>query len=81
MLEIIKEVIFKWDPIGLMEFAPPDEYDDECCLILNEFAQTQESLGEIIYKVFKDNFGEAFQADLDNCLEVATEIESRISKS
>lgn len=81
MLEIIKEVVSKWDPIGLMEFAPSDEYDDECCLIFNEFAKTQESLGEIIYKVFKDNFGEEFRADLKKCLEIATEIESRVSKS
>ena len=80
MLEIIKEVVAEWDPIGLMEFAPLDEYDDECCLIFNEFTQTQESLGRVIHKVFKDNFGEEFQADLENCLEVAAEIERRISK-
>ena len=78
MLEVIKAVVAKWDPIGLMEFAPSDEYDDECCLIFIEFAKTQESLGKIIYKVIKDNFGEEFQADLENCVEVATEIESRI---
>lgn len=81
MLEIIKEVIVKWDPIGLMKFAPSDEYDDECYLIFNEFAETQESLGKIIYNVFKDNFGEEFQADLGKCVEVATEIESRVSKN
>ena len=77
MFEIIKEVVAKWDPIGLMEFAPPDEYDDECRLIFDEFAKKQESLDKIIYKVFKDNFGEEFQADLGNCLEVATEIKNR----
>lgn len=81
MLEIIKEVVAEWDPIGLMGFAPLDEYDDECCLIFNEFIQTQESLDKIIYKVFKDNFGEEFQADLENCIEVAAKIESRISKN
>ena len=81
MLEIIKEVVAEWDPICLMEFAPSDEYDDECWLIFNEFSQTQEMLGGIIYKVFKDNFGEEFQANLENCLEVAAEIESRINKS
>ena len=31
MLEIIKDIIVKWDPIGLMEYAPPDEYDN--CLL------------------------------------------------
>ena len=81
MFEIIKEVIVKWDPFGLMEFAPSDEYDDECSMILDEFSKKKEPLGTIIYKVFKDNFGDTFQADLENCLEVATRIESRISKS
>lgn len=81
MLEIIKEIITKWDPIGLMGFAPPDECDHECCLIFDEFANKKESLGKIIYEVFKDNFGEEFQADLGGCTAVASEIESRISKS
>lgn len=39
MFEIIKEVIVKWDPFGLMEFAPSDEYDDECRMILDEFSK------------------------------------------
>lgn len=80
MLEIIKEIVTEWDPIGLMGFAPSDEYDDECCLIFNEFVKMQEPLGEIMYKVFKDNFGEVFQADMEECLEAAAEIESRVSK-
>ena len=42
MLEIIKEIVTEWDPVGLMVFAPSDEYDDECCLIFNEFVKMQE---------------------------------------
>lgn len=79
MLEIIKEVIVKWDPIGLMEFAPSDEYDDECQMIFDRFAQKQELLGKIIYDIFINSFGEAFQDDLATCQKVAIEIENRIS--
>ena len=49
MLEIIKDIIVKWDPIGLMEYAPPDEYDNECHLILEALIKKQASLGKIIY--------------------------------
>ena len=77
MLQVIKEVITKWDPIGLMEFAPYDEYYGECLIILNELTLKQETLGRIIYRVFKNNFGEVFQADLKKCIEIATEIESQ----
>lgn len=80
MFEIIKEVIVKWDPIGLMGFAPPDEYDDECALILDEFIQNQESLGKVIYGVFSNSFGESFKEDLSKCMEVGEEIETRINK-
>ena len=79
MFEIIKEVIVKWDQIGLMEFAPSDEYDDECRMILDEFSKKKEPLGTIIYKVVKDNFGEIFQAESETCLKIAAEIEKRIS--
>lgn len=80
ILEIIKEVVAKWDPIGLMEFAPPDEYDNECCLIFDEYAKEKGSLGKTIYNVFKDSFGEEFQVDLSKCIEIATEMEERTSK-
>ncbi len=80
MLEIIKEIIVKWDPIGLMGFAPKDEYDYECYLIFFELEKKQESLDKIIYKVFKDSFEETFQADLARCAEIAVEIENRINK-
>lgn len=26
MLEVIREIVIKWDPIELMDFAPLDEY-------------------------------------------------------
>lgn len=78
MFEIIKDIIVKWDPIGLMEFAPPDEYDNECHLIFEALIKKQASLGKIIYDVFIDNFGEEFQVDLAKCMDVAAEIENRV---
>lgn len=81
MFEIINDVIVKWDPIGLMKFAPPDEYDDECGLIFDTFIKKQESLGKVIYDVFNNSFGESFQEDLSKCMEVGAEIEIRINKS
>lgn len=80
MFEIIKEIIVKWDPIDLMGFAPPDEYDDECRLILDKYTKTQESLDKIIYNIFSNKFGDTFQNDLATCQKVAKEIESKISK-
>lgn len=78
MFEIIKETIIKWDPIGLMGFAPLDEYDDECNLIFDAFIQKQGSLGQVIYDVFDNSFGESFRDDLSKCMEVGAEIELRL---
>ena len=72
MFNIIKEVIVKWDPIHLMGFAPQDEYDYECQLILDRFVKGQEILGEIIY--------EEFRIDISKCMEIAEEMEGRIGK-
>lgn len=80
MFNIIKEVIVKWDPIYLMGFAPKDEYDYECQLILDRFVKGQEILGEIIYEVFRESFGEEFRIDISKCMEIAEEMEGRIGK-
>ena len=78
MLEVIKSIVVKWDLIGLMEFAPLDEYDDECMMIYIKYIQSYESLGKIIYDVFNDSFGEAFQEDYSKCMQIAMTIESKI---
>lgn len=77
MLEIIKSIITKWDPINLMGFAPLDEYDDECMQIYKEYSQGEEKLENIIYSVFKRAFGEEFKENLSNCTKVANEIETK----
>ena len=81
MFNIIKEVIVKWDPIHLMGFAPPDEYDYECQLIFERFVKKQEMLGEIIYDVFCESFGEEFRNDISKCMEIAEEMERRIGNN
>ena len=81
MFNIIKEVIVKWDPIHLMGFAPPDEYDYECQLIFDRFAKGQETLGKIIYDVFRESFGEEFRIDISKCMEIAEKIESMIGNN
>lgn len=77
MLEIIKKAIIEWDPIGLMKFAPIDEYNEECQLIFQEFSKNQEALGKVIYNTFKTSFSEAFHEDLNTCIKIATEIIER----
>ena len=44
--EIIKKVIDKWDPIDLLDHAPPDEYDIESWEILLKF-QNKEHFFEV----------------------------------
>lgn len=80
MFEIIREIVVKWDPIGLMSIAPPDEYDSECRIIYDELKRKNVPLGRIIYEVFKDRFGETFRDDFSKCQQIATEIENRINK-
>ena len=81
MFEIIKNVILKWDPISLMEFAPPDEYDQECADIFQAYTEKRKPLGEIIYDVFTEAFGDEFKDDISKCAVIADEIEALLKKS
>lgn len=81
MFDIIKNVIVKWDPISLMEFAPPDEYDQECTDIFQAYTEKEKPLREIIYDVFTNAFEDEFRDDISKCAEIAYEIETLIRKS
>ena len=81
MFEIIKNVILKWDPISLMEFAPPDEYDQDCTDIFQAYTEKSKSLSEIIYDVFTEAFGDEFKDDISMCAAIADEIEALLKKS
>ena len=60
--ERIKKIIDEWDPIDLLPFAPPDEYDYEInkiySVIEDKVNIEHQYLSEIIYNVFKKTFGE-----------------------
>ncbi len=69
--EIIKKEIDKWDPIGLLNHAPPDEYDTESREILLKFQHGIEQNGMIIYEVFSKAFGTTFTKSVDECVSIA----------
>ncbi len=69
--EIIKKVIDKWDPIDLLDHAPPDEYDVESREILLKFQDDTTQNGKVIYEVFSEVFGAAFTKNIDECVCIA----------
>lgn len=82
LYDTVKKVIDNWDPIGLLPYAPKDEYDDESSAIC-EFIEEMKLKGEIdeqelahkIYNVFSTNFGnDIFKSKFDECLDTALKI-------
>lgn len=69
--EIIKKEIDKWDPIDLLNHAPPDEYDIESMEISSKFEHNAEQNGMIIYEVFSEAFGITFTKSIDECICIA----------
>lgn len=70
----IKNVINNWDPIGLLEFSPDDEYSHE----INEIeklvtkAKDSDELAEGIYSVFHESFGDdIFRNSKKDCITIA----------
>ena len=79
--DIIKKEIDKWDPINLLDHAPSDEYDIESMEILFEFQHDIEQNGIIIYEVFSKAFGETFTKSVNECVEIAQNIMSRMNSN
>ncbi len=75
---IIKKEIDKWDPIGLLAHAPPDEYDIESEKIASKFQNDAEQDGMMIYEVFTEAFETAFTNSVDECVEIAKRIQESI---
>ena len=75
---IIKKEIDKWDPIGLLAHAPPDEYDIESEKIASKFQNDAEKDGVMIYEVFTEAFETAFTNSVDECVEIAKRIQESI---
>ena len=75
---IIKKEIDKWDPIGLLAHAPPDEYDIESEKIASKFQNDAEKDGMMIYEIFSKAFETAFTNSVDECVEIAKRIQESI---
>ncbi len=72
----VAKVINEWDPIDLISFSPPDEYDIEISLLVEHIQNGYGSyeLAKEIQRIFLDRFGNQFTLGFDECLEVAKKI-------
>lgn len=75
---IIKKEIDKWDPIGVLAHATPDEYDIESEKIASKFQNDAEQDGMVIYEVFTEAFETAFTNSVDECVAIAERIQESI---
>ncbi len=73
-IEHIKNTINKWDPINLLDFAPADEYDEECRKILMNYSTNSSELGMKIFSIFSEHFEDAFMDNETKCIAIAKEI-------
>lgn len=70
----INNIINQWDPIGLMDFCPSNEYHTEIEDIAFQVNKdlSPDDLGAKIYNIFLDSFGEqCFRKNLSDCIDVA----------
>jgi hypothetical protein len=72
----IKEVINKWDPIGLFPGAPDNEYHSEIQVIEEILLQTDDvkKVAEGLYFIFKKYFGNIFLKTVEECTTIAKKI-------
>ena len=65
----IKEIINLWDPMGLMEFCPEDEYETEVKgirnLVVNNKNMDKKSLAQEIRNIFKYYFSNEYKSKKD----------------
>jgi hypothetical protein len=80
--EVIKDEINKWDPMGLLNIAPQDEYFPEIKKIA-EGLHSQASIdgiASLIKDTFTEYFGELFNLDYNSCRQVAERIYKRLGE-
>jgi hypothetical protein len=80
-LNTIKDIIDAWDPIGLLPYAPSDEYNPEIEEIEKLFQTTTdvEELGNGIYSTFIKWFDEdCFCKSRNECMDIAQQIVTTI---
>ena len=70
----VKEIINAWDPIGLLDYAPNDEYEMEINAVVNllEITTDTDKLTAGIFQIFLKSFGEGvFIKNKDECAQIA----------
>lgn len=74
--EVVREIVHDWDPVDLMFFCPPDEYDTEINRIVDAVNRTKSAveLAHSLQQIFKDQFHEQFTKHYVECLLVAKKI-------
>ncbi len=79
MKNLVRQVIHKWNPYGLLPHAPDDEFDSEITKAIEALQQasTLEEFAGSIQKIFSESFGESFK--YEECLAVATQIWNKAS--
>ena len=80
----IKEIINLWDPMGLMDFCPEDEYETEVKgirnLVVNNKNMDKKSLAQEIRNIFKYYFSNEYKSKKDIEENVASKIIEKSKK-
>ena len=74
LLNIIMKIINEWDPIGLLNHAPQNEYDEEIYENYNKYIDDSVALSVIIFSTFKNSFGSTFLNSINDCELIARKI-------
>ena len=74
----IKEIINLWDPMGLMEFCPEDEYETEVKgirnLVVNNKNIDKKSLAQEIRNIFEYYFSDKYKSEQEIEEDIASKI-------
>ena len=74
----IKEIINLWDPMGLMDFCPEDEYETEVKgirnLVVNNKNMDKKSLAQEIRNIFKYYFSNEYKSKQEIEEDIASKI-------
>ncbi len=79
MMDYLTKAINDWDPIGIIDITPKDEYAPEINEIRSRASgiSNEEELANIIYDVFQKYFDDFFKSSKAECLNVARSILSK----
>lgn len=74
MKEKLRDIVNRYDPLGLLDICPEDEYDPEIELIYAHMKKdmTVEEMAGMIHAVFLEMFEESLDSGL--CVAMAREI-------